>query len=171
MGTADGLITLHNAEQAPLAVEVLQNLGLGMVNRKTMLHCFQCIILTGHQLTLAQVADTLGLRRIGDNMVAGSAVAADPATGHTAGDDAVVDLNRDHMVDTDASCFQRLSLSLCAGHTVQDEAALAIVLGDPLRDDVKNDIVGNEGTFVHDLLNFRSQRGTICHGLAEHVPG
>ena len=75
------------------------------------------------------------------------------------------------MVDPDISCLQRFRLSQCAGHTVQKEAVLASGLGYPFRNDVENDIVGNQGTFVHEFLDFPPQLRAICHGLPEHVPG
>ena len=56
------------------------------------------------------------------------------------------------MVDVDPSCFQRFRLGQRARHTIQNKAILTVGTAHPLRDDIENNIVGNEAPFVHDLL-------------------
>ena len=91
-----------------------------------MPHRFHCIIFPDDQRCAAGIANALGFGWIGDHVIAGAAFAADPPAGHSALDHAVINLDRNHMVDPYPSCFQGFCLGQCAGHTVQNETVFAI---------------------------------------------
>ena len=92
MGACDRLIAVHQAEQAPLAVEGLQYLGGGMVDLQTMLHRFRLVILADLHLTAAMIADTLDPCGVTDDVVRNTAFGAYPSTGHALGDLLIVNL-------------------------------------------------------------------------------
>ena len=129
------------------------------------------VILTDDQLAAASIADALHLRRIGNNVIAGTALGADSASGHAAFNLAVGHLNGNYMVDFHTLCLQCLCLSQRAGHAVQNEATGAIGLCHPVSDDAENQLVGNQIARVHVGFCFLAQLGAICNGLAEHIPG
>ena len=104
-------------------------------------------------------------------MVACTALGADPTTGHTAFDHSVINLNGNNVVNSDTLCFQGLSLGQRAGHAVQDETVRTVGLGHPVSDDAENQLVGNQGAFVHILFCLFTKLRTIGDCLTEHIPG
>ena len=92
MGTCNGLIAVHQAEQAPLAVEGLQHLGGGVIDLQTMFHRFRLVILADLHFTAAMIADALDPCGVTDDVVRNTALGAYPATGHALGDLLIVNL-------------------------------------------------------------------------------
>ena len=102
-------------------------------------------------------------------MVGGAAAGADPAAAHALHDLLIGDLDGDHGVEGDARLLQSLGLGDRAGHAVQDEAGLAVVLGQALGDDADDHLVGDQLAGVHVLLGLQAHRRAVLHGGPEDV--
>jgi hypothetical protein len=66
---------------------------------------------------------------------------------------------------------ERISLGEVARITVQDEAGLRVVLGQPILQHAQQDVVGYQLAGIHDRLGLQSHRRARRNGGAQHVAG
>ena len=122
-------------------------------------------------LAAAQVAHTLDLALLVDDVVAGTALFADAAAAHALHDHIVLDLQLQHLVDADAHSLNGLGLGNGAGHAVQDEAVGAVGLCQTLLQDADDDLIGHQCAGVHEALCLQAHLGAILHGSTQDVAG
>ena len=94
--------------------------------KRQIQHGGRLVVLADDGLAAAQVAHTLDLALLVDDVVACAALLADAAAAHAVNDHIVLDLQLQHLVDTDAHGLDGLGLSDGAGHTVQDLSLIHI---------------------------------------------
>ena len=105
-------------------------------------------------------------------MVAG---AAGTATGQPPDHLVVVDDELEHHVELDAAVGEHvvedLGLRDRAREAVEQEAAVRVVLGQPVADHVDGDVVRDEVAPVHERLGLEPERGPLADVRAEDVAG
>ena len=93
------------------------------------------------------------------------------AAAETLDDFFVIHINLNHEIDIHALFHQRLGLGDGAREAVEQEAVLAVVLGDALFDQAENDVVGYQTAGIHHFLGFQAQRGARFHRGTQHIAG
>ena len=129
------------------------------------------IIFPDCQLAAAGIADSLDLGRVGGNMIACAAGGANPAAYHSVLDDFVSDFNGDNLVDANILRHQRLCLGDGSGHTVQNEALLAVGLRYALFHNSNDHFVGHQLTGVHISLRLKANLSAVLYCFTENVSG
>ena len=140
-----------------------------MVHRKAVPDGLGRVVLADGELAAAVVADTLGLRGGGDDVVSGAAVQAGAPAGHALHDGLVVHIDGEGAVDLYASLLERFGLGDGAGHAVEDVAVGAVALGEPFLDDADDDIVGDQRAGFDVLLGLQPHGRAVFHGRAQDV--
>ena len=96
---------------------------------------------------------------------------AGPAARHAGLDDAVGHLQGEDRVKADAVALQGFGLSDGTGYAVQDEAACAVGLGQPLLDDTDDDLIRNQLARVHIALGLQADGSALLDGCAQDIAG
>ena len=104
-------------------------------------------------------------------MVGGAAGGADPAACHALHDLLVGDFDGDHSVEGDARLLQGLCLGNGAGHPVEDEAVLAVCLGQTLGDHPDDHLIGDQLAGIHIRLGLQANGSPVFHRSSENVAG
>ena len=104
-------------------------------------------------------------------MVAGAALCADAAAGHTAGDGLVGHDQVHDLIDVHAHLLQGLALSDGARHTVEDKALFAVRLCQALFHDADDNIVRHQSTGIHKTFCLFAHRRAFLDGGAQNVAG
>ena len=167
----DGGAEGDHGQLAALTVERHQRLGLLVVSLQAIQNGSGLVVLADDGLAAAQVAHTLDLALLVDDVVACAALLADAAAAHALHDHAVLNLQFQHLVDADAHGLDGLGLSDGAGHAVQDEAVGAVVLCQAFLQDADDDLIGYQVAFVHIGLGLHSRRRALLDGRAQNVTG
>ena len=71
----------------------------------------------------------------------------------------------------DAHLLDGLCLCDGAGHTVQDEAVCAVILGQAVLQDANDNLIGDQCAGVHEALCLQAHLGAVLDSSAEDVAG
>mmetsp|Transcript_16232 Transcript_16232/g.43734 ORF Transcript_16232/g.43734 Transcript_16232/m.43734 type:complete len:260 (-) Transcript_16232:22-801(-) len=97
------------------------------------------------------------------------------APGDALDEELVVDLHLNNVVERHLflceHVVQLLGLLHGAREAVEDEAVLALLLGDGILDDAHHDLVGHKASRLHHLVRGLAHLRASGHGSAEHVAG
>ena len=104
-------------------------------------------------------------------MVSRAAALADPAVAEAFLDEGVGNHEVQDLIDGDAHGVQGQGLGQGPGEAVQNEAILAVLLGQPLLDDAVYHLVRDQAPLVDNGLGLLPQRGAGPDGLPQDDAG
>src|ERR671933_901246 len=162
------------AQEIALVVVLDEWRGLLLVDLEALADRLLAVVVALLERLAVDIADALALGRVELDVV-DVAVRALPAAGQAAHD--LVGRHLDEQRGGQAApelghlLLQRLGLGDVAGEAVEQEAVLAVAVGEAAEDHPDDDLVGHEVAALHVRLRLAPEVGLVGDGLPEHVPG
>lgn len=150
--------------------------GLLVVGGETLLERVGVVVGALDEGLAGEVVLHVDLGRVEGAVVGAARGGVDEAAGDAGDQQGVVDLELDGVLQRGLLLGQHLveglGLGDRPGEAVEDEAALALLVGLELAlDHADDDVVADEAAGVHDLLGLLAERGLLGDLGSEHVTG
>src|ERR671931_15883 len=159
------------AALGPAPVVVDERARLRAIDFEALPHRFLAVVVSLEQRLAGHIVFALRLRRIELDVVGAPRRRMHAAAAHTHDDLVVGHVDLEHAVERHAGALERLRLRDGARKAVEEIAALAVGLLQPLLHETDDDVVGHELPGVHHLLRREAKRRAGLHRGAQHVTG